>query len=87
MTDNELLLQISDLLDVKLQSTENRLREEIRQVESRLETRLQRIESKIENDITPCLQNIESCYTSTYDRYRIDIERIDALGKDIMLLN
>lgn len=52
MTDNELLLALSDMLDKKLQP---------------LNDRLEKIELTQENIILPRLQNIESCYTSTYD--------------------
>ncbi len=47
MTDNELLLAISNMLDKKLEPVNDRLK---------------RIELTQENDILPRLQNIESCY-------------------------
>lgn len=104
MTDNELLLQISDLLDVKLQATENRLREEIRQVRTDLQGEIQQVRSDLqgeiqqvkanleqvqitlENDVIPRLQNIEECYTSTYDRYRAEAEKVIALEADVNIL-
>lgn len=46
MTDNELLLAISNIMDKKLKSVNDRLK---------------RIELTQENDILPRLQNIESC--------------------------
>ena len=52
MTDNEFLLALSDMLDKKLQP---------------LNDKLKKIELTQENIILPSLQNIESCYTSTYD--------------------
>lgn len=55
MTDNELLLVLSTLFDKKLKPIEQRLKS---------------IELTLENDIKPQLQNIESCYTSTFDRYK-----------------
>lgn len=54
MTDNELLLSISDMLDKKLKPVNDRLK---------------KIELTQENDILPRLQNIEACYLSTYKRY------------------
>jgi len=54
MTDNELLLAISDMMDKKLKPVNDRLK---------------KIEFTQENDILPRLQNIESCHTSTYKRY------------------
>ena len=51
MTDNELLLAMSDMLDKKLKPVNDRLK---------------KIELTQENDILPRLQNIEACYTSTF---------------------
>lgn len=68
MTDNELLLAMSDILDKKLKPINDRLK---------------KIELTQENDILPRLQNIESCYTSTYKRYQTGIEQIDAMQADI----
>lgn len=49
MTDNELLLAMSEMLDKKLKPVNDRLK---------------KIELTQENDILPRLQNIESCYTA-----------------------
>lgn len=68
MTDNELLLAMSDILDKKLKPINDRLK---------------KIELTQENDILPRLQNIESCYTSTYKRYQTGVEQIDAMQADI----
>ena len=71
MTDNELLLAISALLDNKLQP----VRDDI-----------QLLKLQNENDILPRLQNIEACYTSTYNRYKSGISQIDAMQADIDVL-
>lgn len=68
MSDNELLLAISDMLDKKLKPINDRLK---------------KIEITQENDILPRLQNLEACYTSTYRRYQIGVEQIDAMQADI----
>lgn len=68
MTDNELLLAMSDMLDKKLKPINDRLK---------------KIELTQENDILPRLQNIESCYTSTYKRYQTGVEQIEAMQADI----
>ncbi len=68
MTDNELLLAMSDMLDKKLKPVNDRLK---------------KIELTQENDILPRLQNIEACYTSTYKRYQTGIEQIEAMQADI----
>ena len=66
MTDNELLLAMSDMLDKKLKP---------------INDRLTKIELMQENE--PRLQTIESCYTSTFRRYQIGVEQIEAMQADI----
>lgn len=68
MTDNELLLAMSDMLDKKLEPVNDRLK---------------KIELTQENDILPRLQNIEACYTSTFKRYQTGVEQIEAMQADI----
>ena len=71
MTDNELLLAMSDMLDKKLKPVNDRLK---------------KIELTQENDILPRLQNIEACYTTTYKRYQTGIEQIEAMQADIDIM-
>lgn len=71
MTDNELLLAISNMLDKKLEPINDRLK---------------RIELTQENDILPRLQNIESCYTSTYERYKNSVSDYEAMKQDIAIM-
>ena len=82
MTDNELLLAMSDLLDKKLDSRlkpiENRL--------DRIETKVTNISLTLENDIRTRLNTIESCYTDTYNRYKDYADKMDAAFADIELL-
>lgn len=68
MSDNELLLAISDMMDKKLQP----LKEDIKFL------KLQN-----ENEILPRLQTIESCYTDTYKRYQSGVAQIEAMQTDI----
>ena len=68
MTDNELLLAISDMMDKKLKP---------------INDRLEKIELTQENEILPRLQNIEACYTSTYKCYQIGIAQIEAIQADV----
>lgn len=68
---NEDLLAISNLLDVKLKP---------------INDQLTKIEILQENEILPRLQNIESCYTSTYRRYASGIEQMKSLQADIDIL-
>ena len=82
MTDNELLLAISDMMDKKLNATlqpiENRL--------DRIESKVTNIWLTLENEIRPRLNTIESCYTSTYDRYKDSVEDYEAMKQDIEIM-
>ena len=82
MTDKELLLAISQLLDVKLDARlkpmENRL--------DRIETKVTNIALTLENDIRPRLNTIESCYTETYNRYKDYADKMEAAFEDIEIL-
>lgn len=71
MTDNELLLALSTLFDKKLKP---------------IEQRLKTIELTLENDVKPRLQNIEACYTSTYDRYKNSVEGYESMQADIDIM-
>lgn len=71
MSDNELLLALSDMLDKKLKP----IKEDI-----------QFLKLQNENDILPRLQNIESCYKSTYNRYKSSVNPIDSMQHDIDIM-
>lgn len=71
MSDQELLLILSDMLDKKL---------------TPINDRLKKIELTQENDILPRLQNIEACYTSTYERYKNSVTDYDNIKQDISIM-
>lgn len=71
MTDNELLLAMSDMLDKKLEPLKDDVKD---------------IRITLENDILPRLQNIESCYTTTYKRYQSGVNQLEAMQADIDIL-
>lgn len=76
MTDNELLLAISEMLDKKLDARLNPI-----------ENRIKRIEVDIlESQVIPRLNTIESCYTSTFDRYKDSVEDYEAIKQDISIM-
>ena len=76
MTDNELLLAISEMMDTKLDA---RLKP--------IENRIKRIEvDLLENNVIPRLNTIEACYTSTFDRYKESIEDYEAMKQDISII-
>ena len=71
MTDNELLLAISSIVQSQVEPMKNDLRD---------------IKLILENDILPRLQNIESCYTTTYKRYQSGTDQIDTIAQDVDIL-
>ena len=74
MTDNELLLAISNMLDP--------IREDLQEIK----TRVKKIEITQENKILPRLNTIESCYTSTYDRYKDNVDTYESMKQDISII-
>lgn len=76
MTDNELLLAFSDMLDSKLDAKL-----------APIENRVKRIEvDLLENNVLPRLNTIESCYTDTYNHYKDGVDKMQAIFDDITLL-
>ena len=51
-----------------------------------IEARVTNIALRMENIIEPRLGNIESCYTSTYDKYRDGAEKVETLEMNIEVL-
>ncbi len=76
MTDNELLLAISDMMDKKLDARLNPIESRIKRIEVDL----------LENNVIPRLNTIESCYTSTYDRYKDSVDDYEAIKQDISII-
>ena len=74
MTDNELLLAISNMLDP--------IKEDVQEIK----TRVKKIEITQENEIIPWLNVIGSCYTSTYDRYKDNVETYETMKQDISII-
>lgn len=64
MSDNRLLLALSDLMDKKIEPLKSDMRD---------------IKITLEHNMIPRLQNIESCYTTTYKRYQAGVNQIDAM--------
>lgn len=81
MTDNELLLAISQMLDP--------IRRDIQELKAdvqELKNRGKKIELTQENEILPRLNTIEACYTSTYNRYKVSIDTYETMQSDIQVL-
>lgn len=82
MTDNELLLAISEMMDTKLKSELQPLKNDLQSVKNEVH----QIKLYQENVILPRLSTIESCYTDTYNRYKDYADKMDAAFADIELL-
>ncbi len=76
MTDNELLLAISEMMDKKLDARLNPIESRIKRIEVDL----------LENNVIPRLNTIESCYTSTFDRYKDSVDDYESLKQDIAII-
>ena len=76
MTDNELLLSISDMMDKKLDARLNPIESRIKRIEVDL----------LENNVIPRLNTIESCYTSTFDRYKDSVDDYESMKQDIYII-
>ena len=125
MTDNELLLAISDMMDKKLEhitkdvqemkkdinniktrtsnlenetksiqltlenetkSIQLTLKNEIKSIQLTLENEIKNIQLTLENEIKPPLNNIQACYTSTFDRYKNSVEDYEDIKQDISIM-
>lgn len=128
MTNNELLLAISTIVQThtdpikqNVQDMGTHLENEIKQAKAHLENEIQFIKDDVsslksdvsslksdvtilksdvatlkkeqkhtqlllENEVLPRLQNLESCYTTTYERYASGIQQLDALQCDVDIL-
>ncbi|MCM1127984.1 MAG: hypothetical protein NC429_16140 [Lachnospiraceae bacterium] len=123
MTDNELILAISNMLDPIREDIQD-IREEIRDIRKDIQDirgdiqnleediqdirgdiqnleeniqdirkdiqdikgRVKSIELTQENEILPRLNTIEACYTSTYDRYKDNVDTYEIIKQDISVL-
>lgn len=96
MTNNELLLAISNMIDTKFEAISAKIDKRFEAFEKRLDTiekRLDTVEKDIkdikftlENEIEPRLQNIENCYLTTFERYQAGVEQIDSMQMDVNIL-
>ncbi|MCD7865350.1 MAG: hypothetical protein LUG54_04925 [Clostridiales bacterium] len=68
-------------------------REDLEAISNAVEEKLEPLQKEVrrnsillENDVLPRLQNIESCYTTTYWRYIEGIGQIETMQNDIDVL-
>ena len=69
MSDNELLLAISEMLDTKLDAKLAPIENRVKKIEVDL----------LENNALPRLNTIESCYTDTFNRYKDSADQMQAV--------
>ena len=97
MTNNELLLAISDMMDTKLKAELQPLRNELQDFKTEIRNEMQEFKGEVhseihqirlfqENIILPRLDTIESCYLDTYRRYRDNAGRMEAVYEDVDLM-
>jgi len=82
MTGNELLPAISEMMDTKLKSELQPLKNDLKAVKDEVH----QIKLYQENVILPRLNTIESYYTDTYNRYKDYADKMEAAFADIELL-
>lgn len=73
-------------LHAEIQSVKFELHAEIQSVKTELQTEIHQIKMFQENIMMPRLDTIESCYTSTYNRYKDSVEGYEMLQADNELM-
>ena len=96
MTDNELLLAISEMMDSKLKAELQPIKSQMQDVRNEMQdvrNEMQGMKDELhqmklfqENIIMPRLNTIESCYTDTFRRYRDYTDKMGDAFQDIDLL-
>ncbi len=74
-----------DALDIRLTSVEGRLAS-LENNMAVMNNRIKKIEIVQETEVLPRLNTIESCYTSTLDRYRDSAEDHEMVKQDVSML-
>lgn len=75
-----------DLVEQRLDAVDAKLTSQIKEVDQRLGNDVHAILLNMENVVMPRLNTIESCYTSTYDKYKDGTEKIERMEQDIDVL-
>lgn len=74
------------MVEAKLSNRIDAVEDRINEVESSLKADIHSINLKLENIIEPRLQHIEDCYLSTFERYKVGVEKIDKMELDIEVM-
>lgn len=73
-------------LHCEIQAVRTELQAEIQSVKTELQSEIHQIKLYQENIMMPRLDTIESCYTSTYNRYKDSVEGYEMLQADNELM-
>lgn len=80
-------------LSAKIDEVDHRLSAKIDEIDNRLSDKIDGVDGsvhnimlRLENIIEPRLNNIESCYISTYDKYRDGSSKIESLEMNMEVL-
>lgn len=82
MTNEELLVAMSDMMDQRLDEKLEPLKKDMSEVKDRVTN----IEFNIENDIRPGIITLCDAYGTQFDRYSISIESHEKMKTDIEVL-
>lgn len=89
MTNEELLVAMSNMMDQRLDEKLEPLKKDMSEVKERvtnIENRVTNIELNIENDIRPGIITLCDAYGTQFDRYSISIESHEKMKTDIEVM-
>lgn len=89
MTNEELLVAMSNMMDQRLDEKLEPLKKDMSEVKDRvtnIENRVTNIEIDIENDIRPGIITLCDAYGTQFDRYSISIESHEKMKTDIEVM-
>lgn len=72
-----------DVVEARLSDRIDNLDAEMHCIENRLDSEIKNVKLCLENVMLPRLQNIEACYTSTFERYKAYAEKYERLESDV----
>lgn len=75
-----------DAVEANLNARIDAVESRIDAVEMNLNARIDRTNQLLENQVLPRLNEIETCYLSTYERYQQGVEKIEQLQLDVEVI-
>ena len=82
MSDNELLLAFSSMMDEKLQTIEQNMNKRLDDIHSDIKL----IKLDIENDVKPCINLLAENYLPSAKRYESATNKIEMIENDVRLI-